>query len=73
MKTITIPIERWQIMWMNLTLQSGLSPSREQHNSIHQELEEKYSIDSWGWSSAGDIVIRYTDERLITMFILKWT
>lgn len=73
MKTITIPLTYWQKCWLNLTLEFGAS-TISQFKPFRQALKNRYSIVDWRAElGSTDVSISYTDEKLITFFLLKWS
>lgn len=70
MNTVIVSYESWSRFWINMILQIG-HPYRS--DLITKKLEEEYSIVKWyAVTETTTTTIMYTDEKLITFWLLKW-
>lgn len=70
-KNLSVSSDAWQKFWMNVILEYGIPYAS---NKVYEKLFERYSIVNWRQIlGTNNVVIEYTNERLITFFILRWS
>lgn len=75
MKKISIPRQNWSTCWRNLLDEFPPVPKESSIKSVHKALKERYSIIGWYLDAENieNYIVFYTDEQLITFFVLKWS
>jgi hypothetical protein len=72
MKTINVSAEKWYNYWTQVAYVHG--ECYRGSIAMYKMLEEDYSIIRWrvGHYDENNVTITYTDEKLITKFILQY-